>query len=257
MKIKPFLLFIGVLSTLSVLEAQWVKAESTNAYATTGGLRMIPSLEPTDPMDPTHPNRPIHPKDPTDPNGPEPGTPGPLSIDFASSIDFGKNLISNQDKVYYAEPQSLVLEDGTEEAVANYVQITDHRGSNAGWHLQVKQDQQLENPEARYKVLTGAQLRLGNPKAVSNQSEEPGLVPPKTAQVVLIPGQSSEVMQASEGSGGGTWLDVFGKLNSVKVDQKEVLKNTAVTLSVPGKTPKDAVMYKSRLTWTLVDAPKV
>ncbi|WP_019299534.1 WxL domain-containing protein [Lactococcus garvieae] len=224
MKIKPFLLFLSVLSTVSVLESQWVQADTVKSREITGGVLMEK---------------------------------GELSLDFASRIDFGRNRISNKDMVYYAEPQHVVLEDGATKDVPHYVQITDNRGSNAGWHLQVKQERQLENPNTRYKVLTGAEIRLTEPHVVSNQSGDPSLVTPKTPPVVLIPGQTSEVMQAPEGSGGGTWQDVFGHLQRIKIDQAEVLKNTSITLSLPGKTPKDAVTYKSRLTWTLIDAPKV
>lgn len=223
MKIKSFLLFLGLISSISVLESHWVQADSSQSRETTGGVLMEK---------------------------------GELSLDFASRIDFGKNRISNQDMVYYAEPQHVVLEDGTEKDVPNYVQLTDNRGSNAGWHLQVKQEQQLENPNTRYKVLTGAEIRFTQAHAVSNQSEDPSLVVPTTKDVVLIPGQTTEVMQAPEGSGGGTWQDVFGDLQTVQVEHENVLKNTAVTLSLPGKTPKDAVTYKSLLTWTLIDAPK-
>lgn len=257
MKIKSFLLFLGVLFGINMLESQWVKAESTQSYDTTGGIRMVPNLDPTIPVDPTNPERPTHPKDPTNPNGPESGTKGPLSIDFASSIDFGRNRISNKDVMYYAEPQDIVFDDGTKKEVANYIQITDHRGNNAGWHLQVKQEQQLENTNAHYKVLEGAEIRLKQTYAVSNQTGDPTLVIPETPPIILRPGQTSDAMQAHQGSGGGTWLDVFGELRTVKVEQEELLKNTSITLSIPGKTPKNAVEYKSRLTWTLIDSPRV
>ncbi|MFF2797183.1 WxL domain-containing protein [Lysinibacillus xylanilyticus] len=38
---------------------------------------------------------------------PAQGTGGPLSIDFASSLDFGINPISNKEKTYYANAQEL------------------------------------------------------------------------------------------------------------------------------------------------------
>ena len=61
----------------------------------------------TPPVDPENPDpeKPVKPIDPTDPEGPNPGTQGPLSIDYASSFDFGKNRISNKDQVYFARAQ--------------------------------------------------------------------------------------------------------------------------------------------------------
>ncbi|WP_256869283.1 WxL domain-containing protein, partial [Enterococcus thailandicus] len=52
--------------------------------------------DPTDPVDPT---------DPTDPEGPNPGTNGPLSIDYASSLDFGVQKITSKDQIYFAASQ--------------------------------------------------------------------------------------------------------------------------------------------------------
>ena len=51
----------------------------------------MPNTETTDPVDPLDPEQPVTPVDPTNPDGkPNPGTNGPLSIDFASSLVFGE-----------------------------------------------------------------------------------------------------------------------------------------------------------------------
>lgn len=83
------------------------KAEEPKEYRSNGLVEFIPNVDPTDPVDPENPDpeKPVKPIDPTDPEGPNPGTQGPLSIDYASSFDFGKNRISNKDQVYFARAQ--------------------------------------------------------------------------------------------------------------------------------------------------------
>lgn len=255
MKIKCFILVLGVISNIIILGDYWVRAEGVENNEIKGNLQMVPNLDSVDPLDPTDPNCPTHPTDCTNTKGPEYSTGGPLSIDFASSIVFGRNRISNKDMTYFANPQHIVFDNGTEKEVPDYVQVTDHRGSNAGWQLQVKQEHQLESSAPNYKVLKGAEIRLSKMHAVSNQSNVSSVDVPDTPEVVLIPGKASDVMRASQGSGGGTWIDVFGELQKVKVDKKNILKNPSVSLSIPGKTPKDAVTYRSSLTWTLIDSP--
>ena len=91
------------------------KNDYVRTYQSGGIVEFDPDEDPTrrtvDPVDPD-PNNPVNPWDPTTPDHkPNPGTDGPLSIDFASSIDFGKNKITNKDETYYANPQYLWNED--------------------------------------------------------------------------------------------------------------------------------------------------
>lgn len=100
---KKFLL-ASVLSILLVaLSCQMVYAEHDDV----GGydaLKFRSSKEPTLPVDPTNPEIPVDPMNP-DGSRPEPGTGDALSIDFASSLDFGMNKISNKDEYYAAQAQ--------------------------------------------------------------------------------------------------------------------------------------------------------
>ncbi|MGC3318745.1 WxL domain-containing protein, partial [Enterococcus faecalis] len=75
--------------------------------------------------------KPVEPFDPTTPhtgNKPNEGTTGPQSIDYASSLDYGKNKISNKDQKYYANPQYFFLADCSGPDLTNpkpnYVQIS-------------------------------------------------------------------------------------------------------------------------------------
>ncbi|HGF7742740.1 TPA: WxL domain-containing protein [Enterococcus faecium] len=236
-----------------------VLADETKEYKSNGVVEFVPDDSSTDPVDPNDPDpdNPVQPWDPTTPDHePQPGTKGPLSLDYASSIDFGRNKISTTDQTYYAEAQYLWNADHTEKDVdsarPNYVQVTDKRGNNAGWSLSVKQEGQLANKDTLNKELTGSTISFTDGVA---DSVMVGVKAPATYDFTLTPGQSVNVMNAEENAGMGTWVDRFGTLETMDIDGESVLKNTAITLDVPGKTPKDAVQYSTALTWILADTP--
>ncbi|MGX7418073.1 WxL domain-containing protein [Carnobacterium gallinarum] len=233
---------LTALSTTSV-----ALAADAGTYKSTGSVEFVPNTGITPPVDPTLPGTEVTPITP-DGKTPEPGTAGPLSIDYASSVSFGQNKITNKDMTYFAEPQKL--DDGTLKP--NYVQVTDTRGTNSGWSLTVKQEGQFTNATTTNKELTGAAISFTNGVAVS----EALTTAPTVKDVTLDPtGAASPIMNAEVGSGALTWLDVFGTIEDTEVDGVTVKKNKAITLSIPGTTPKDAVKYATELTWTLGDVP--
>lgn len=251
---KTVLLCLGV--GISLFSSQIVLAEDGGSYNTDGIVTFSPSTDPTDPVDPTDPN-PDKPVNPVNPDGtkPDPGTKGPLSIDFASSFDFGLNKISNKTQTYYARAQHY-----EEDLVTpNYVQISDNRGSNAGWTLRLKQNGQFKNDNTLNKVLTGSVISLTAPKVASATI---GVTPPVANQAITLDSNGSEslVMTAAKDSGAGTWVNSYGTVETVTEKdaenndvQADVTK--AISLTVPGSTPKDAVSYATTLTWTLTDVP--
>lgn len=226
----------------------------TQTYQSNGAVEFIPNPDPTDPVDPNNPdpNNPVKPIDPTDPKGPNKGTEGPLSIDYASSLDFGVNKITNGDEVYYAKAQELNRD--ADRWVPNYVQISDHRGTNAGWTLTVRQEGQFKNEATQNKVLTGSKIAFTEPQAASNVE---GVTAPDVVDIALDPdGAESLVMSAKATAGAGTWVDRFGHVEEMTDDQGNAVQKTkAISLTVPGTTPKDAVKYTTKLTWKLSDVP--
>ncbi|EOH97512.1 WxL domain-containing protein [Enterococcus pallens] len=234
-------------------------AADSSEYHSHGVVEFVPNDGQTDPVDPENPDpeNPVNPVDPTNPDQkPEPGTNGPLSIDYASSFDFGLNKISNKDQTYYARAQHYGNGHADTE---NYVQVSDNRGTNAGWTLTVKQDGQLTATTTTLnKVLDGSQITVKKPTVTSNAK---GVTPPEAKEITLNPdGSESLVMSAKADSGAGTWEDYWGKVESVKEKDKDgkeqdVNVTKDVSLSVPGATPKDAVKYQTTLTWMLTDVP--
>lgn len=216
-------------------------------------VKFIEDESPTDPTNPTDPDpeKPVKPVDPTDPEKPiEPGTNGPLSLDYASILDFGEQLISVKDKVYYAKPQLLFGEDGiVDEAnpVPNYAQVTDKRGGEKGWALSVKQNGQFK-AEKSGRELTGAEITFKNAVVDSvSTSKAPSIVKSSFSLKSDGTGVAENVMSAAKGEGFGTWVYRFGN---------DVTKAESIELSVPGATAKDTDTYKTTLTWTLTDIPE-
>ncbi|HHT7189464.1 TPA: WxL domain-containing protein [Bacillus cereus] len=252
---KKMKLGIAAFASVAVLGTTGLSAPVSAAeYETKGVVEFTPTTDVTKPVDPDNPdpNKPVVPIDPTNPENPNPnpGTAGPLSIDYASSLDFGKNKISGKDETYYANPQTYT--DGV-APTANYVQVSDKRGTNAGWTLKVSQAGQLKNEATQNKELTGAEIKITSVEAASNAA---GIEKPVTQNITLDPnGAESLVMSANEGAGAGTWVGRFGSLEDVEIDGETVKKNKAVSLTIPGKTAKDAVAYSTKLNWTLSDTP--
>lgn len=212
----------------------------------------------TNPVDPTNPIEPVEPIDPNVPDGkPNPGQKGPLSIDFASSFSFGVNKISNKNQVYYADAQYYEEDLPT----PNYVQVTDYRGTLAGWTLTVKQLGQFQSAEnVKYKTLPGVAISLND---IHINSTVTDTAPPTSPNSILLVPDSSEqlVLQASSGEGGGTWEEYWGRLETISQENPDGttsnrLVTKAVALAVPGKTPKSATTYSTTFVWSLKEIPK-
>jgi hypothetical protein len=221
-------------------------AADVATYDSKGSITYQPSTDPTSPVDPTDPTNPVTPIDPTDPTKPvEPGTPGPLSIDFASSFDFGTQKITSTDQVYNAASQKYTDAAGNETTGPNYVQVTDNRGTIAGWSLSVTQGAQFSTGGTGVgTTLDGAQMILSNGN-IKSASATPA---DKYAAITpLVPGtQSGTILGATKDNGAGTNLLDFG--TSATAD-------SSVKLNVPGATTKLAATYTTDLTWTLSDTP--
>ncbi|MGM2786765.1 WxL domain-containing protein [Bacillus cereus group sp. Bce018] len=198
-----------------------------------------------DPINPINPDEVVEPI--VDPNNPddthEPGTAGPLSIDYVSNFNFETQKASGNNELYYAKLDNVKNKvTGAKSEVPNFVQVTDNRGTNAGWKLTVKQNDQFKTADD--KELTGATLTLKN----GTLNSAAGSKAPTAAQnIALTPGQAFDVATAQEEEGMGTWTNSFGK----SVEDGE----NSVELSVPGKTKKEQAKYTTSLTWELKDAP--
>ncbi|MBO0477546.1 WxL domain-containing protein [Vagococcus sp. DIV0080] len=222
------------------------------------------SVKPIDPENPKDNTRPINP-DGSEPNNPAGGL---LSVDYASSFSFGKQAIENQGVLYGAQPQQFKDSDLTR---GNYVQVSDRRGSNAGWVLSIVQNEQFKT--AANEELTGAKLYLGNGSLNSPSMLEESFLPETaptnlvkqltattdkvTGGLELIPGQSSIIMSADKGKGNGTWTLSYGqtKDNNIGLVGNNNPSKSSVILSIPSSSNATSSSYESTLTYRLSMVP--
>ncbi|QBO35541.1 WxL domain-containing protein [Periweissella cryptocerci] len=233
-------------------------ADDSAAYSTTGQVAFVPSTSttPTTPVNPTDPDTPVVPVDPTNPDTPvTPGTSGPLSIDYISNFDFGSQQITTATKTYEATAQSFT--DAKQAAAPLYAQVTDNRGSDAGWNLSAK----VSKFTSGANELTGAQISLANSAAVKATTNN--AVAPTVSNVTLDPANAATVASAAKGAGAGTWVDSFGSNSDLgsatdtATDGTTSSRDTdkAVTLEVPNGGNAKAQKYTATIDWTLADTP--
>lgn len=213
----------------------------------------IPSTGKTKPIDPTDPTNP----NPEEPVPPKEGTDGPLSIDFASDFDFGTQEITTENMTYKAKPQTY---KDSEKETPNFVQITDKRGSNAGWSLNLKQNHQFKNENTQNQTIQGAELEFQAGELVTNGTG----IKPMTYEAKLdaTDGAYSKIMTAKKTEGSGTWISSFGGQELVDEEilneENEIVtekRDPGVTLKIPGTSQTDAVEYETTLTWQLTNEP--
>lgn len=192
-----------------------------------------------------------------------PGTTGPLSIVKAATMNFGTQVISNQDETYNMVAEMARLanpdEDGpTHVPYVSFAQVQDLRGTNAGWNLQVSLSNFTSN--SQNNILTGAEVEFVNGR-VRYEGNNQGNTPVGHAPgLTLLPnGAARSVMTAEQGRGAGAssvvWGDQAALTAQFEDEDVEVVENDAIRLSVPGSTAKDAATYRSTLTWELTSTP--
>lgn len=163
-----------------------------------------------------------------------------------------KNLRSNQNDVVMLYAQ-WVLDSGLKSNKPNWVQVTDKRGTNAGWKLQVQQGAQFFTiKDGVYKELKGAQITINN-GTVATKTDNKATAPTTSNKIVLIPGEKNypgpaqDVMIAQKNQGMGTWVDSFGSATT---------GDKSISLTVPGVSEKiKGAKYLTELTWLLNDIP--
>lgn len=237
---KKKIIFIPLL-TFSVINcSSIVFAQDGASMKSIGSISYVTDTDPVSPIDPVNPD-PVNPITPDDKQDHENPTSGPLSIDYISNLRFGEQKTTGSNMTYYAQLDHITDSNGVSTERPDFIQITDKRGSNAGWHLTVTQDEQFKNGT---EELKGASLTLDHATLATPND---GVAPTASQAITLDPGKASDVLNAEADQGTGTWLDRFGK------DEAE--GKTSISLVVPGNTKKLQGEYTTSLTWTLADSP--
>lgn len=216
---------------------------------------------------------PENPDDPADP-GEVPHTKGPLRIDYAPNLVFGDTKIVKDTMTSKADAMLFHNKKGPR---ANFVQISDYRGTGTGWTLFVRQEGQFSDTAQKNLSLKGASLSFD--KAWANSTLDQSLAPTPTKDTIAMNniGESYILANADTGKGMGTWSLSFGasetnplKLESTlspKVDahnqaivdstfeNQPMYQNNAIRLTIPASNTLTAGNYSTVLTWTIAELP--
>ena len=178
---------------------------------------------------------------------------GPLTIAYASQLNFGEQMISSKDQTYsvLAEMHELTDKPGQTPYVS-FAQIQDTRVNNKGWSLSVTASEFASNTQNN--VLEGAQITLGAPTFIHTGSTDEG-ISVHDGVLNLIPGASSLLMKSEKRGGTGITSIIWGDQATLSNSVDEKVRNDAIQLAVPGSTTKDATTYKATLSWELMATP--
>lgn len=224
---KRYITLLFCASCFSLICFYWpVFAATASSATSTATVTFTPGTEPTSPVDPDDPSKPL------DPPGQGTGEAGPLSIDYVPNITFGSQAISAAQKVYNANE------------LKPFVQVTDIRGTGAGWNVIAKatafNDGTGESLKGSTISFIGGYVISANSSAAKPTASTPVVLTTDNAE--------STVLVAAENSGLGTWVDRWYPTETT------ASSNDSVTLTVPAGSAT-AKTHTSTITWTLADAP--
>lgn len=194
-------------------------------------------LLPTDPVDPTDPDKEVSP----DPDKEVPtGATGDLRLDLVPQFDFGSNQIVTGDKEFYAEVPTDTV---TDKEMPYYVQVTDVRGSGAGWNVYAQMTTQFEDTAGH--ELTGAEIELLN---TASAAQTGTTAPSGVYSDTLIPeGSAIKIASAAVDEGMGVSVVSFG------ADADEGAES--VVLTIPASTQVYSNKYTTTIKWTMGATP--
>lgn len=246
-------LLLGAMAPIAASAADTPAEGENRDGSTTATASFTAPTTPTTPVDPTDPNKPVEPKPGGDNNGANPDGGSGLSLIWApANLNFGSHTLSVTSDEQYdategndagATATSLMPKaDGTASAFTG-TQVSDTRGTNAGWKLNVSSSAlKLEDKSA---TIEGASITL--PAGTLRSSGDAGVNTTANADngavglggQIQTNGTAVTVLSAAEGKGAG-----------ITVQQ---MNPADVFLNVNANTVQSGT-YTGTLNWTLTDS---
>lgn len=177
---------------------------------------------------------PTKPEDKNEPDG-ETGDLGPLSLDQVIVFAF-------EDMKLSGTTQSIPLV----AKGAQNVQVTDTRGTGAGWNLQIKQTPLVDTTDST-KVLKGSYITLKNAEikaGTDNVESDKAPVADNYESTAANKGDFQKIITAQADNGMGTWRSFYNQTDT-----------NDIKLVVPSGNLKGD--YKGSVVWALSDGPAV
>lgn len=228
---KKVVLCASVLSAVAIgysLHTLTAQAETIDSKAT---VTAIAGTDPVDPVDPTNPENPG-----TNPGeeGNNTGQDGSLQINYVSNLLFGENV----------KLTGKTVQAGIKNTATPYFQVSDLRGTGAGWNLKTSLS---DFTNTAGKTIKGASIAFTSGVVrTPNTAKDNGAT---TTDITLQAGSTAvqSLLKANAGTGRGTWLVAYDK-----ADQTE---NKKIMFSAPTESIDTQTMYTANLTWQLEDGP--
>lgn len=172
------------------------------------------------------------PGEPEDPDiQPPTGNTGLLTVDGISKLDFGTLKLSGGS-------EEISVKNGSAAISNKKVQVTDRRGTGAGWTLKVSASAFVDKDDST-KVLKGAEIDFPAGVAI-NSGDNISAAPTVFASTLPMDGGAPQsFMAASVGTGSGSWMNL--------------MDSSDVKLKIPAGNLKGD--YKATLSWVLEATP--
>ncbi len=222
----------NLLIALATLSFSLAFSSTINAVQSQVNVAFTAGSQPVDPVDPDDPSKPLSPVVPGT------GEAGPLTLNYVAPLAFGSYQVSATQQVY------------SSSSLKPYVQVTDLRGTAAGWTVTATASTFSTADPANTDSLPGAVITLSNGDILSANPGTPA-PDPIDAVVLKADGVTSAVVQrAAAGTGMGTWVGRWYP------DSPTDTENSNATLTVPGGAATVGA-NTATITWNLIDAPGV
>lgn len=231
---KKNLLVSLTLSSLTIFSLLPLTAKANSEIRNRAEVEFKANSETVDPVDPDD-GKTINPN--------KPPTKGPLSLNYASNVMFDKHKKTSKEQTFYAKADTITVSETDErKEVANFVQVTDLRGTATGWRLSVRQNGPLKKENG--VAIVGGKLTVSarSIKSAYGFTNIPSKL--STNQVLSEDGQTHEIVVAEPGTGVSTWSIFLGDEEQTK---------SGISLTVPQGSVKETGVYSTSLTWFLQD----
>lgn len=255
-------LMLGAIVTTTVSAEKLPEAGSQGSFQFKTGGDTDPT--PVDPTDNEVPPKPIKPLEP----GKGGGTKGLLRFDRVPNLAFESVAVSNKTVVVnvleeeYELVEAPANPDEQKFYAAPTVEISDLRGTNAGWHAQVAIDEKFVSTKNADDTVIGTVV-FNTSHVAGYTGQEASLTPNLTNGLILSEGARTFI-NSTEGKGAFQWGVSFyteDQANQGKPSANHTgtpRADSAITLSVPaGQKVEIGETYTSNLTWTLLTTPEM
>lgn len=232
----------------TVVRAQEVPEPDSKTGTSEAQIEFVPNKNVPDLINPDDPTTEF----PSEEESGENNT-GPLSLDYVPNISFGTDKMIKAKQEEYPAVKS-------DNDFSPFVQVTDNRGTGAGWQLNATFNgfteivTNEEGEEIEENSLPGAKIIFSNNEENIVTNGAPEDKKPSSKDSVELSADDSTntdmIMNAQNDKGMGSWAMVWKDPDTIETPEE----NESIKLEIPGGIATTG-KHKATITWTLSDVP--